>query len=102
MAKIKIKEGDWIKVHHYKETIIGYVTKSDSYRAQVKPVRPSSHNNEIIVYTYDSNYEILTLDLDNELVDEMIEMALTIKDEKWFRELVEMKNTNKEKTIPLQ
>lgn len=97
MTKIKIKDGDWVKISRYNSVVIGYVIKAETYRAQVQPIHPYSKD-ETYLYTYDSNYEILPLDIDNKMVDDMIDFALKIKDEKWFYELVEMRSSNKEKT----
>lgn len=91
MDKPKVKDGDWIKINRPSGVITGYVMKTDNYRAQIQQIQPYSKN-ELYIYTYELNYEILSLDIDNKMVDGMIDFALKIKDKKWFYELVEMRS----------
>lgn len=93
MRQIKqsIKEGDWIvfsSLYEPSKEYMGYILQANALQIIVKQI---NKENTRKIYTQDGLHRKLDLELDNNMIDSMIDLALDIKDEKWFRELCEMR-----------
>lgn len=87
-----INVGKWLSLIYKCKEMIGYIVEEDDYFVKFQPINPYEEN-IIRIYKLDTRYTIIELVVDSNMIYDLIDIALDVKDEEWFNELVEIKKT---------